>query len=325
MVSTRIHSRRAREARGGDLVTFVPRRLLAGVTILGLTAAGGCASEATSTDGAATSAEPRVTGTVEPASTAANEATGTAAVPPPSSPPVADTSSAMSEPEPVVKKVSRVRPKARDVSSGEEGTDPETTDPQTVDSETTDGAAETTTTTTPDETVQTTDDGQVGTTQETGTTHDTGTNDDESSEPGTVDETVAVEQQATIPAVPLEASSHVGGRITADVTSIDRISAEARLPGEVAGPALAVHVGLENDSSRQLDVGGVTVTLEDADGTPSVSLSSAPAEPFSGTIEPGESAEAVYVFAFEHSQSQPITVGINYSADEPVALFVGNV
>ena len=142
---------------------------------------------------------------------------------------------------------------------------------------------------------------------------------------GTINDTVPAVVQATVPSVPLDEVSQFGGRVSAEITSIDPIEGEARLPGEVAGPALAVHVRLINDSSRRLDVGGVTVTLEDRDGTPSSPLSSAPAEPFTGRIAAGESAEAVYVFGFEDTQSQPVTIGVNYSADEPVALFVGDV
>jgi hypothetical protein len=142
---------------------------------------------------------------------------------------------------------------------------------------------------------------------------------------GNIDDIVPTEKQSTIPEVPLDETAQFGGRISAEVTSIDRIEGEARLPGEVAGSALAVHVRLDNGSSKRLDVSGVTVTVEDRDGTPSSPLSTDPAEPFAETIDPGAATEAVYVFAFEDSQPQPITVGINYSADEPVAFFVGSV
>jgi len=142
---------------------------------------------------------------------------------------------------------------------------------------------------------------------------------------GTIHDVVPAEEQTTVPSVPLAETAQFGGSISAEVTSVEPIEGEARLPGEVAGPALAVRVRLDNDSSRQVDVSGVTVTLEDADGNPSEQLSSAPAEPFVGMIQPGTTADAVYVFGFENSRSQPITIGVNYSADEPVALFVGNV
>ncbi|MBA2388426.1 MAG: hypothetical protein H0V69_15225, partial [Acidimicrobiia bacterium] len=142
---------------------------------------------------------------------------------------------------------------------------------------------------------------------------------------GGIDDVVPAEPQTTMPEAPLEESVDVGDGITAEIASIERIEGKARLPGEIGGPALAITARLSNDGDETLEVNGVTVTLTDDDGVPSIPLTNDPADRFTGSIAPDHSAEAVYVFEFGESRPEPITISVNYSAEAPVALFVGPV
>ncbi|MBA3803552.1 MAG: hypothetical protein H0X22_11700, partial [Acidimicrobiia bacterium] len=185
---------------------------------------------------------------------------------------------------------------------------PDTAAPTTTDSGTT-------TTVAPPDTA-------APTTTDSGTTTTVAPPDDT----GTIDETVPAVEQVTLAPVDVDEPVEFEGGIVAELVSVEQIKVKARLPGEISGPAFVATVRLTNDSRRRLDVDGVTVTLEDRDGIPSSPISGDPAEPFSGRVARGDAADAVYVFAFDKdNQSQPVTIGVNYSADEPVAVFVGSM
>ena len=177
-------------------------------------------------------------------------------------------------------------------------------------------------TTVVDTTQPTPPDTAAPTTTDSGTTTTVAPPDDT----GTIDETVPAVEQVTLAPVDVDEPVEFEGGIVAELVSVEQIKVKARLPGEISGPAFVATVRLTNDSRRRLDVDGVTVTLEDRDGIPSSPISGDPAEPFSGRVARGDAADAVYVFAFDKdNQSQPVTIGVNYSADEPVAVFVGSM
>ena len=177
-------------------------------------------------------------------------------------------------------------------------------------------------TTVVDTTQPTPPDTAAPTTTDSGTTTTVAPPDDT----GTIDETVPAVEQITLAPVDVDEPVEFEGGIVAELVSVEQIKVKARLPGEISGPAFVATVRLTNDSRRRLDVDGVTVTLEDRDGIPSSPISGDPADPFSGRVARGDAADAVYVFTFDKdNQSQPVTIGVNYSADEPVAVFVGSV
>jgi hypothetical protein len=177
-------------------------------------------------------------------------------------------------------------------------------------------------TTVVDTTQPTPPDTAAPTTTDSGTTTTVAPPDDT----GTIDVTVPAVEQVTLAPVDVDEPVEFEGGIVAELVSVEQIKVKARLPGEISGPAFVATVRLTNDSRRRLDVDGVTVTLEDRDGIPSSPISGDPADPFSGRVARGDAADAVYVFTFDKdNQSQPVTIGVNYSADEPVAVFVGSV
>ena len=142
---------------------------------------------------------------------------------------------------------------------------------------------------------------------------------------GDITETVAAAPQETLASVPIDESVDVGGQAEVEVASAERVEAEARLPGEVAGPAVAVRVRITNTGSTPIDLGAVTVNLSDAEGQPSAPLTSAPAAPLDGQLQPGDDAEGVYLFEFGADGAEPITIEITPTVDAPIAVFVGPI
>lgn len=143
--------------------------------------------------------------------------------------------------------------------------------------------------------------------------------------PGDINATVAPVAESTLPAEPLEATVAVGAVASARLGEITAITAEAVGPGEVAGPAYRVEVHLQNTGDAPLQLDGVTVSAFDKEGTPLVSMTGPPAEPFAGELAAGGTATAVLVLTHTDEQTAEISVTVSVRAGEPIALFSGTV
>jgi hypothetical protein len=109
------------------------------------------------------------------------------------------------------------------------------------------------------------------------------------------------------------------------LTSVRRITATARLPGEVAGPALAVAVSVDNESGKAADLRNVVVNLTDSSGKPASLLSTPPARPLTGQLRSGRVVEGVYVFTVARANQKTVTVTVSLAPDQRVVVFDGRV
>jgi hypothetical protein len=139
-----------------------------------------------------------------------------------------------------------------------------------------------------------------------------------------VEQTVPSRPERTTKAVRLDQANPAGGGVTVTIAGVKAITAEARMPGEVAGPAVSLQVRIRNGSARPLDVGSVVVTVTDSADAPGVEMSAPPAQPFRGTIAAGASANATYVFAVGAQRRNPIRVNVTLRGGAPVLLFTGD-
>lgn len=142
---------------------------------------------------------------------------------------------------------------------------------------------------------------------------------------GDINEVVEAAPVETLPPTPLSDPVEVAGTARLEIVSVARVDAEARLPGEIAGPALAVTVAVANTTDAPLDLAAVTVNLADAAGLASAPLTTAPNAPLEGELAPGENAEGVYLFDFGAERSEPITVEVSAAVGTPIAVFSGPV
>jgi hypothetical protein len=141
---------------------------------------------------------------------------------------------------------------------------------------------------------------------------------------GGIDQTVAPQKEVTKKPVKLDKPSDTGEGASVRITSVKAINAKAQLPGEVAGPGVALTVVVKNSSAEPLNIGTVVVSLLDATGAPGNEMSSAPAKPFSGTLASGKTATGVYVFTVGKQRREPISVSVTLTGGAPVLVFKGN-
>lgn len=124
-------------------------------------------------------------------------------------------------------------------------------------------------------------------------------------------------------AVPLDAPAQVGD-VGVSLTRLEAIQGQATAPGDVAGPALRVTVRLENGTTDPLDLLGVSVGLSyGADPMPASPLGDPSAATFSGMLEPGGTADAVYVFRVPADARDSVTVSVGHQPGAPYAVFTG--
>lgn len=141
--------------------------------------------------------------------------------------------------------------------------------------------------------------------------------------PGNIQETVPTASATSNAPVALDSAGDFGNGVSVALTSIESVTAQAQLPGEVAGPGVRLEVTITNGSNAPIDVADVIVDLQDANGTPALPTTSG-ATPFTGSVEAGASASGVYVFTVPATYTNPATISVSYSAAAPVVVFSGD-
>ena len=136
--------------------------------------------------------------------------------------------------------------------------------------------------------------------------------------PGSADETVPTKPVETAKPKPLDKSADAGDDVSVQLKSVRRIKAEAKLPGEVAGPALAVSVDVDNGSPKSLNLSTVVVNLTDASDAPGTVMSAAPAKRLPTRVKAHRTASGVYVFSVPSAQQGTVTVTVSISPGKQV-------
>jgi hypothetical protein len=146
-------------------------------------------------------------------------------------------------------------------------------------------------------------------------------------------ETAGETTDETVPPVPGEVADPVGLDDTADaghgvevrLSRIRAVEAEANLPGEVGGPAVAVTVEVANGSRDRIDLGRVTVDLATREGASASPVVDPDQEPLAGALDAGRTRSGTYVFTLADDERADVSVLVRYSADTPTVVFTGNV
>ncbi|HEY8524543.1 MAG TPA: DUF4352 domain-containing protein [Acidimicrobiales bacterium] len=120
-------------------------------------------------------------------------------------------------------------------------------------------------------------------------------------------------------------AADAGGGVEVRLRSVEPVEAEARLPGEVGGPAVAVTVEVANRSNDPVDLDLTTVDLATGDGVSAPPVFDPEREPLQGDLEPGDTRAATYVFTVAADQRSDISVRVRYAPDRPTVVFSGSV
>jgi hypothetical protein len=144
--------------------------------------------------------------------------------------------------------------------------------------------------------------------------------------PGNIGQTVSSGTPAPLQTVSF--TSTAGFRkvaLTAAIADPARVHAQARIPGEIAGPALSFTLQLTNHGRASLDLDtNIAVTAHDAAGVPFTALTTS-THPVSGTLRSGAHASGHYVFHLPDNTKNPVTIEVTYAATAEVARFAGPI
>lgn len=127
------------------------------------------------------------------------------------------------------------------------------------------------------------------------------------------------------PAVPIANPTSYGNGVAVRVVTTVAVTGTATLPGEVAGPAVAVTVEITNHSTGAIGLNSVIVDLTKLSGAPASMLRSSPASPLHGTLTAGSIATGTYVFSVSPAERGAARIAVSYAAGLPVAQFTGNL
>lgn len=113
--------------------------------------------------------------------------------------------------------------------------------------------------------------------------------------------------------------------VRVSLTKVEPVQGEARLPGEVAGPAIRVTVRVQNGASKTLNLDNARVTAYyGADDTPAGVLTVGGRE-LTGKLAPGDSADGVYLFTVPTEDRGNVRITVDTAAGVPVAVFTGKM
>ncbi|SOC47169.1 hypothetical protein SAMN05660748_0659 [Blastococcus aggregatus] len=133
------------------------------------------------------------------------------------------------------------------------------------------------------------------------------------------------ERPPNLPAVALDAPAETGDGVTGSLVSVEAIDGTGVGRGNIAGPALRVTVRLTNGTAEAVPLDGVAVELtHGSDAVPASPLDDPSRAPFGGSLEPGASAQGVYVFSVPADDRRIVSVSVGYRAGAPFLVFSGS-
>ena len=116
-----------------------------------------------------------------------------------------------------------------------------------------------------------------------------------------------------------------GNGVSARLTAVEAVEAEAHLPGEFSGPAVALTIEVTNGSSGTIDLGTVTVDLTFRDGLSAYPVLDPERRPFSGDLASGDAASGSYVFTLDPAERSDVALRLSYTTEAPTVIFAGSV
>jgi hypothetical protein len=128
--------------------------------------------------------------------------------------------------------------------------------------------------------------------------------------------------------VGLGAPSQFGNGVSVRLVSVTEVTARASGPGEISGPALAVTVQVTDAGPAAVSLDALAVNVYGgAMGSPASRMRDGATQPLHGSLAPGHSEIATYVFAVPRAQRDQVTVTVALGAGpgSHTAVFSGAV
>lgn len=137
--------------------------------------------------------------------------------------------------------------------------------------------------------------------------------------------TVSVEPVKTKDPVPLDDEGDFGTGLKIELTRIQSVKGEAKVPGEIAGPALKVTLRATNDSKKGISLDAVVVALSYGDDRSPAGQLSDGGKPLRGKLGGGDEKTGVYVYNVPTDQRDDVRVEVSYTGEAPTVAFEGSV
>jgi hypothetical protein len=144
---------------------------------------------------------------------------------------------------------------------------------------------------------------------------------------GSIDETVEVDPDAVAAVadpVAIDGTADFGNGVSARLTEVTAVEAEAHLPGEFSGPAVALTIEVSNGSEESISLATVTADLT-FDGLSAYPVLDPERPQFSGELAPGDTTSGSYVFTLDPAQRDDVALRLSYSTEAPTVIFAGSV
>lgn len=126
--------------------------------------------------------------------------------------------------------------------------------------------------------------------------------------------------------VALGKPSSFGNGVTTSLVSVKRVTVTGHRPGEISGTGLAVTVQFTNGGTAPVSLNTAAVnTFTGAVGAPATPVHGVATRPLQGTLAPGRSQSATYVFAAPEAGLGDVTVTVAWLAGSATAVFNGAV
>jgi hypothetical protein len=115
-------------------------------------------------------------------------------------------------------------------------------------------------------------------------------------------------------------------KLAVSLAKIEAVAGVAKMPGEIAGPAVRVTVSIKNTGAKSVSLGETVVNGYYGRGrTPADTLTTPGGRPFEGTLKPKQVAQGVYLFVIPKDQRSRVTVTVDTKAGVPAVVFQGRM
>lgn len=138
------------------------------------------------------------------------------------------------------------------------------------------------------------------------------------------DDGTASGARETLDPAPFGAEATPEPGVTVTVPSVEKVTGEANVPGEVGGPALRFTVELTNGTGKVLDLRTVVVNAYyGPDRTPATPLLKPGGQAFEPEVAAGESARGVFVFGVPPELQEQVELEIDAGVGKAIVIFAG--
>ncbi|WP_394278174.1 DUF4352 domain-containing protein [Microbacterium sp.] len=139
------------------------------------------------------------------------------------------------------------------------------------------------------------------------------------------DEPTAPDARETLPPAAFDDPIEAEGGLVVSVSSIESVTGEAVVPGEVSGPAVRVTVRIENESDETVDLTTAVVTLFGASELQASPVTKPAGKSFPLEVGAGKAASGAFVFELPKDERTDVRVEVDLSVAEPLIAFEGAV